>query len=73
MDAKRCDRCGAYYMEKDEIFDIPAKTVWMSGAHRVRNIVRADLVDSSGEYKTFDLCNNCAKQTFEFMKGEKNG
>ena len=55
-DAKKCDRCGAYYEEIDD-------------AHPIYRISK--YVDPTRGYKILDLCHNCTYDLFGFMEEHK--
>lgn len=60
-DAKRCDRCGTYYVEKEKKYKVG------------RDILASiKFVSSQNTWiKYFDLCDECAKKLVQFMKQEK--
>ena len=64
MDAKKCDRCGAFYDVEYERLNGGA---FFNQVHKINPYAT---LQSSTRAK-FDLCNDCRKAFEEFMKGGK--
>lgn len=61
-DAKKCDRCGNFYIEKDKQSEINGLRVGYIKLYR-----------SNGDYiKKYDLCDDCVTALLEFMKKRKS-
>ena len=64
-DAKKCDRCGAFY----DTHIVPSKGAIKSGRlSKLRTYSINDCCD-----QVFDLCNNCWVDFEEFMNVSKKG
>ena len=59
MDAKQCDRCGAFYTENKNSFGINNTPICKVSAYR------GDICAAS---RTYDLCDDCMKKfLYDFM------
>lgn len=66
-DAKKCDRCGRFYIEKDKVklvnhpkFILKDRAIsWINVYDRGDNVVGS-----------FDLCDDCAKKLYHFLCNE---
>ena len=60
-DAKKCDRCGGFYEEKDRSFKVNGCL-----ASRVR------ILGTNGSFiGDYDLCDQCARDFFHFLCNEQ--
>lgn len=64
-DAHKCDRCGAYF---EELFKIPTKLNKKEIQSPVIEVSIKDL--NSYDRIGWELCPDCMKHIYEFLKGE---
>ena len=58
--AKKCDRCGKYYTDKDKKFTINGYSIYSIGLRTKQGYM--ELV--------YDLCDDCTKDLFHFLSNE---
>lgn len=62
MNAVQCDRCKKFYLESDDSLERPS----YAGVR----IYSVELQSNAGNHiKSFDLCTDCAKKLYSFLKG----
>lgn len=63
-DAKKCDRCGGFYIENESIHSKGRVNGGVIGG-----IYTVTINDDRDEY--FDLCDPCLKKLFKFLNNEE--
>lgn len=64
MDAKKCDRCGAYYDNEKEH---ARESAFFDQIYKINSFMPL----GSNTRKKFDFCPDCRKAFVEFMEGGK--
>ncbi len=60
MDAKKCDRCGAFYIND-------STAGWYSNCTNVNSLYLAKFISTSAKDKTVDLCCECRHDLDEWF------